>query len=439
MVSADGVDGGGAAAAVGDKMTSTVVPAEVTGDNRVHELTNMDLAMKLHYLRMVYYYPAGGAGAGLTVPELKYPMFRLLEVYYPACGRFRRSDSGRPAIKCNDSGVRVVEARCGMTLQEWLDSKELSHHKHLAPNTVLGPDLYFSPPVEVQFTRFKCGGLALGFGWSHVLGDAASAANFACMYGQILSGNPPQKLHYPQNPQAKSEKPPGVPLPGAAAPLSIKQVKPVGDCWLPTSEAKMESFSFHVTGAKLKYLQSKISSPGLTPFALISALIWQTLAKIKGNKEPQIVTICRPHASATRSWIMSNEQTTGTVRVDFSPSKAELSELATSLAKGLAHENNAIEGQVEAETGAPDHIVYGANLTFVDLEDFKLYELELKGQKPAFVNYSIEGVGKEGTVLVFQGPKAEGEDSGGRIVNVIFPEDQVRCLRKELEADWNIA
>lgn len=203
----------------------------------------------------------------------------------------------------------------------------------------------------------------------------------------------------------------------------------------------MESSSFHITGATLEYLRSKVSIQGLTSFALVSALIWQTLAKIKGSNEPnKIVTICRPDASATRSWTMSNEQTVGTVQVvDFSPAKAELSELANLVSKGLVYENNAIEGQVEAETGAPDYIVYGANLTFVDLEDIKLYELELKGQKPSFVNYSIEGVGNEGTVLVFQGPKAAGEDGSGRIVNVILPEDQVLGLRKELERDWNIA
>ncbi|KAL6137143.1 hypothetical protein ACLB2K_062438 [Fragaria x ananassa] len=35
-------------------------------------------------------------------------------------GRIRRSENGWPFIKCNDSGVRIVEARCDETVDEWL-------------------------------------------------------------------------------------------------------------------------------------------------------------------------------------------------------------------------------------------------------------------------------------------------------------------------------
>lgn len=142
------------AAAVTDRRLSTVVPAEVTGDSRVHELADMDLAMKLHYLRVVHYFPAGCPAAGLTVPELKYPMFRLLEAYYPACGRIRRrsESGGRPVVKCNDSGVRVVEARCELGMDEWLAAGE---HRHVVPDKVLGPEMHFSPLVVVQ-VRLPC-------------------------------------------------------------------------------------------------------------------------------------------------------------------------------------------------------------------------------------------------------------------------------------------
>ncbi|MQL73849.1 hypothetical protein Taro_006213 [Colocasia esculenta] len=440
MVATLGAGGNAAAAAVTDRRFSTVVPAEVTGDSQVRELADMDLALKLHYLRLVHYFPAGSAAAGLTVPELKYPMFRLLDAYYPACGRIRRPEEsgGRPVVKCNDSGVRVVEARCALALDEWLATAAVDQHRHVAPDKVLGPEMHFSPLVLVQFTRFKCGGLAIGFSWSHLLGDAVSATNFIKMYGQFLSGNPPPK---PQQPPATV---PEKPAPAAATPpLSTREVKTPQDCWLPTNELKMASFSFRISGSQVELLRSKAS--GRTPFEAISALIWRCLAKLRsGHGEPRTISICKTNPSAARRSIMSNEQTIGVVRAgadDLPPSQAPLSELAALIAEGFVDETGAVEGQVAAGTAAgPDLLFYGANLTFVDMEGIEAYGLEVKGRTPVFVNYSIEGVGDEGAVLVFQGPKATAEENAaGRTVNVILPEDEVLQLRKELEENWGIA
>ncbi|KAL6176488.1 hypothetical protein ACLB2K_053121 [Fragaria x ananassa] len=97
---------------------SSVVPATVTSEeHKVHELTNMDLALKLHYIKGVYYF---SRVEGVTSYDLKKPMFQLLQLYFPAAGRIRRLENGRPFIKCNDSGVRIVEARCDETVDEWL-------------------------------------------------------------------------------------------------------------------------------------------------------------------------------------------------------------------------------------------------------------------------------------------------------------------------------
>lgn len=164
MVSANEGNGSAADATVIDRRMSTVVPGVMAGYGRVLGLTNLDLALKLHYLRMVYYFPAppaggdgggGGGGAAITAAELKNPMFRLLVPYFPTCGRIRRSSSGRPVLKCNDGGVRIVEARCGATLADWLEKKRPSPHPPLAPEKVLGPDMSFSAPVVVQVREGK--------------------------------------------------------------------------------------------------------------------------------------------------------------------------------------------------------------------------------------------------------------------------------------------
>lgn len=130
---------------------STVVPGDVTPANAVHHLTSGDLALKLHYLKTIYYFSPNEALLGLTVPSLKKPMFPLLNIYHPVAGRIRRDEDGRPYIKCNDGGVRIVEACCDLTVEEWLDRKEVDRHRCLVPDkAVVGPDIYFSPTVFVQ-------------------------------------------------------------------------------------------------------------------------------------------------------------------------------------------------------------------------------------------------------------------------------------------------
>lgn len=128
---------------------SSVVPAKQTG-NKDHPLTDLDLAVKLHYVRAVYFFDSE-AVRGLTINDLKTPMFKLLDIYFTAAGRIRRSETtGRPFLKCNDGGVRVVEAFCDKTIDDWLNINGDSRDNCLAYYQTLGPDLPFSPPVLVQ-------------------------------------------------------------------------------------------------------------------------------------------------------------------------------------------------------------------------------------------------------------------------------------------------
>lgn len=132
-----------------DIKISSVGPGFISGQDVVQELTGMDLAMKLHYIRTVYYFPRQ-AFEGLTIINIKETIFYWLSYAYIPCGRFRKSDSGRPYIKCNDCGVRFIEARCKMSLDEWLKSRDDARHKLVVPSQVLGPDLLYSPPVLLQ-------------------------------------------------------------------------------------------------------------------------------------------------------------------------------------------------------------------------------------------------------------------------------------------------
>ncbi|PAN40044.1 hypothetical protein PAHAL_7G287700 [Panicum hallii] len=414
---------------------STVVPSSVTGEVD-YALADADLAFKLHYLRGAYYYPPGEVARGLTTKVLKDPMFPWLDEYFPVAGRVRRAEEGAPAgagaqaeaaaeggarrpyIKCNDCGVRIVEAKCDREMAEWLRDDAPDRLRQLCYDKVLGPELFFSPLLYVQITNFKCGGLALGFSWAHLIGDVFSAATCFNKWAQILSGKKPEAtVLTPENKPLQSHSPAG-----AAAPRSVKQVGPIEDHWLVPAGRDMACYSFHVTEAALKKLQQQgRHAAAAGTFELVSALLWQTVAKIRGNVDT--VTVVRTDAAARSGRALANEMKVWYVEASgSSPAKTDVAELAALLAKGVVDETAA----VAAFPG--DVLVYGgAHLTLVDMEQVDVYGLEIKGLRPVHVEYGMDGVGEEGAVLVQ--PDADGR---GRLVTAVLPRDEIESLRAVL-------
>ncbi|XP_057460063.1 protein ECERIFERUM 26-like [Actinidia eriantha] len=422
---------------------STVCPGTFTGQDINQEPTNMDLAMKLHYLRGIYYFKSQAMG-GLTTMDIKEPMFTWFNRFYATSGRLRRTESGRPYIKCNDCGARFIEAHCAKTLEEWLEIKdEEAHEKLLVPHHVIGPELAFSPLVFLQLTKFSCGGVSVGLSWAHILGDAFSAAEFMNGWGHAMSAQHPAK---PLKSAQINTKPKASPSPTTPTndPLSTKRVGPVGDNWVYPNSCKMETFSFNLTATQITHLQSKLCGPVGTKqiplFESICALIWKIVAKTRNRPEPKVVTICKSDSGPCKSGILGNDQVIKTVEAQFSVMEAQPKELAELIINQALDERPKIEDVVKRDNGLSDLIVYGANLTFVDLEGADLYGLEFNGQKPTYVGYKVDGVGEEGLVLVLPGPKNEGKNgSGGKVVTLIVPENQVVELKSELSREFSIA
>lgn len=284
----------------------------------------------------------------------------------------------------------------------------------------------------MQLTKFKCGGMSVGLSWAHVLGDVYFASEFINMWGKTMSGQDPEAP--PNLAQYGKIETSASPKKLRQDSLSLKWVDQVGDNWIATSNSKMDSFSFHVSATQLSQLQSKISGPKnsdrVPPFESLCAVIWHCVAKVKNGLEPKVVTIVKYDSSKKKKGIFNDNQVISIVKGDFSIIDSDLKELATLVMNKAVDEREKIEETLESENGLSDVIMYGANLTFVDLEEAAFYDIKLKGQNPAHVSYSVDGVGDEGVILVLPTLKDSG---GGRFVTITLPENELLDLKYELK------
>ncbi|KAJ8440071.1 hypothetical protein Cgig2_025270 [Carnegiea gigantea] len=438
-----------------DMKFSSVVPGRVTGDNKSHELKPIDLAMKLHYIKGLYFFRNNKTNNNnndnndndslISLVEFKKPMFEWLVSYFMTCGRIRLSSDpeARPILKLNDAGIRLVEARSSKTVHEWLAMEGLpSLQDQLVYGHALGPELGFSPLAFIQVTWFKCGGISVGLYWAHVLGDVFSASAFMNVLGQHLQGKKAQVLAYPDH--LRPEYPLASP---SQEPLSLKRVDSVGDYWAPATNCKMGTHFFKLSSTQLAQLVSKVHGPnedeqGMAKcFEVISAIMWKTLAKIRKDLEPRVVTVCRPKSLDRDHAIPHNGQVISTLMVNFSASNVDVLELMSMITESKVDESNIIEEVVEKDNGKFNYIIYGANLTLVDMEDANIYGFKVEGQCPIFANYTIGGVGEGGSILVLPGAKDEKtrDNNSGKVIVVTLPEYELEPLKNELKKEWYLA
>ncbi|PHT97130.1 hypothetical protein BC332_33950 [Capsicum chinense] len=305
--------------------------------------------------------------------------------------------------------------------------KDAPVDKLLPPNQVLGPELASSPPILIQYTKFKCGGVSLGLSWAHVLGDVFTTTEFWNLLEKVYGG---YQLRKPLNLAHSLTKANSTQTMQKIVedPLSIKRVDRVEDHW--NNSCKMKSFSIHVSASKLDQLQSKLGIQG--PFESLCIVIWRSISRIRDGPDPQVVTICKK-GEEKKEGLIGNTQVIGVVKVDYSISEVNPSQLEGLIKNEIIDERLKIDEAIEKEQGVSNVVVYGANLTFVNVEGADLYGFDWGGHKPRNVSYLIDGVGDAGTVLVLPAGPNEAE---GKIVTLTLRKDEIMKLKNELNSEW---
>jgi hypothetical protein len=172
------------------------VPSDAKKDGRVLQTGPCDwlfsLAMSLA-MNWIFVKPAVLAPDADFIPAKKVAaaLERLLQHYPWLAGRFTTGECGRIQVNGTDEGVPFVVAETGCRISDLPLSVEQYTNTRLLPEALkLVADLDPSkaidaPPLQVQHTRFACGGIALGVRISHILADGEALFTFMRHWSEL--------------------------------------------------------------------------------------------------------------------------------------------------------------------------------------------------------------------------------------------------------------
>ncbi|CAA7393036.1 unnamed protein product [Spirodela intermedia] len=115
---------------------------------------------------------------------LREGLARALAYFPHLAGRFHSYEYGYPKVVLNDAGIRLKEAIAPSTLEEHLPFGPTASFLTLHPHPAEGVEVL----LQVQLTRFSCGGLTLGLTSHHRIGDSSSICHFLFTWAKLVQG-----------------------------------------------------------------------------------------------------------------------------------------------------------------------------------------------------------------------------------------------------------
>ncbi|XVE49539.1 hypothetical protein DITRI_Ditri01bG0090800 [Diplodiscus trichospermus] len=264
-------------------------PAEKTFDG-LYLLSNLDQTYPF-CVEIVFAYRKGMGNAAEMIKE---SLAKILVKFYPFAGRLTVAWDGKMVVRCTeDQGVPFVEAVSNSTVEELGDLSRVDPAKlrklvyyQAEVNSILDV-----PPLTVQITSFKCGGIVVGIALNHVVVDAKGLTDFVNYWAEITRGLPLSVDPYLDRSILSPRQPLQIDIPHPA--LVGKKQTPI--CLRFQEPIVYQSFCFE---PKILYQLKQMakeddSAAPPTSFEVISALVWiiRTIAyKIKPHKTTKVLT-----------------------------------------------------------------------------------------------------------------------------------------------------
>ncbi|XVE80818.1 hypothetical protein DITRI_Ditri15bG0011100 [Diplodiscus trichospermus] len=171
------------------KESTIVRPAQDTPKGRLYN-SNFDLLITRYHIPTVYFYKKPAGCSNFFDPgKLKEALSKTLVPFYPIAGRLGFDEKGRLEIICNEEGVLFVEAETSSVMDQIIG--DFSDNSKLVPKVDYSGGISSYPLLVLQVTTFKCGGVCLGVGFQHTLGDGMSALHFINSWADTARGLSP--------------------------------------------------------------------------------------------------------------------------------------------------------------------------------------------------------------------------------------------------------
>ncbi|KAL8474545.1 hypothetical protein ACS0TY_030409 [Phlomoides rotata] len=167
----------------------TVVPTKPTDPRKsstIHvpqHLTSTTLLQRRFHVLLCYHKAYDDDSGWLLAGQIKESLGRALQEEPLIAGRMRRREEDLQIVS-NDSGVRLVEAKAEMKLDDFVD-KRLAAAELVCWEDVVETNPNFNPLFYVQVTNFSCEGYSIGISCSLLLIDPFVLTTFLKNWSNI--------------------------------------------------------------------------------------------------------------------------------------------------------------------------------------------------------------------------------------------------------------
>ncbi|KAL8521924.1 hypothetical protein ACS0TY_012177 [Phlomoides rotata] len=398
----------------------TVTSTKPVEPRKVIPLSVLDRIMENNHLRLVFYYKfQTGRRAGEVTKKLRESISETLSAFPKVIGRLVRTPEGHWTIKCNDAGVRMVEARVASTVEDWLHNVDREKELKL-------------------ITEFEDGGLAVGLSCASLVSDPICATMVIKAWADMtLRGEisyPPLFLPLPSKKRGekRAKNEPYVHL--------IEHYKSVVEQSGSVSVAKHTSISLHFSQEMVMscvcMANARDHATSVTPFEALTALFWTRISKVKGTKNGLIdMTLCLDMRKvlALEKGFFGNCMVYKSVRADGADVN-DVSKAAASIKETVSriHGDEVMEliEWLERKNCVNPACKHGSYLISVNLENVDSCSSVFEENAGLIrASYYVEPGFGAGRILVL--PSPDRDEPYGRVVAVTLPEDEAEKLLED--------
>ncbi|KAF5189469.1 Spermidine hydroxycinnamoyl transferase [Thalictrum thalictroides] len=420
----------------------TIVSTEPVQFGKYYSLSILGHIMEPSNIRLIFYYPTRGEiELGKTTERLLESLSEMLNSYPIITGRLQKTSEGQWRIKCNDAGVRMIEARATGSVEDWLQKADREEELKLVYWEDMFHNPYFWCTFYIQLTEFEDGGIAIGLSCSHLLADVTCATIFVkawaetTLFGKML--DPP---HFGPFPHLKR----GHKLYNDLINCYKIYLEGTKQYMVSTTE-KYETVTFAFSDEMVRKCMTESQDDGSilngSPFAALASLFWLSISKVKGKKELINMSICldRRNALGLDKAFFGNCMIFSKV-LGEDMKEVELRQAAKGISNAMQKMGNEeimdLVEWLESERDGKKSSDYQPppincpDLICSNCENLDPYSSIFEpGVKPIRFSCYVEHVFGEGQVLIL--PSPEGDSSLSRVAMVTLPEHEVVKLCEE--------